>query len=63
MICAAVEYRGGSQAQAFAMIEEKIRLSTQETLERAQTRCLSPREAATEMARGRIAEAARYRRR
>ena len=42
VICAAVEYRGGSQAQAFAMIEEKIRLTTQETLERAQSGSAAP---------------------
>jgi glutamate dehydrogenase/leucine dehydrogenase len=63
VICAAVEYRGGSQAQAFAAIEEKIRLSTQDVLERARARHLPPREAATEMVRGRLAEAAQYRRR
>jgi hypothetical protein len=62
VICAAVEYRGGTQAQAFTTIEEKIRLTTQETLERARTRGVPPRDAATEMVRGRIAEAAGYRR-
>ena len=63
VICAAVEHRGGSQAQAFTEIEEKIRLTTQETLERARAGRLLPRQAATEMVGGRIAEAARYRRR
>ena len=28
VICAAVEYHGGNQAQALATIEEKIRLNT-----------------------------------
>jgi glutamate dehydrogenase/leucine dehydrogenase len=63
VICAAVEYHGGSQSQAFATIEEKIRLTTQETLERARAGRLLPRQAATEMVLGRIAEAAQYRRR
>ena len=63
VICAAVEFHGGSQAQAFATIEEKIRRNTEETLERARTSRLLPRHAATEMVRGRIAEAAGYRRR
>lgn len=42
--------------------EEKIRLTTQETLEQARVRRLLPRQAATEMVRGRIAEAMQYRR-
>lgn len=63
VICAAVEYRGGSQVQAFATIEEKIRLTTQETRERARAGHLLPRAAAAEMVRGRITEAMRYRRR
>jgi glutamate dehydrogenase/leucine dehydrogenase len=63
VICAAVEYRGGSQAQALTAIEEKIRLTTQEMLEQARVRCLLPRQAAIEMVRGRIVEAMQYRRR
>jgi glutamate dehydrogenase/leucine dehydrogenase len=63
VICAAGEYRGGSQAQALTAIEEKIRLTTQEMLEQARVRGLAPRQAATEMVRGRIAEAMQYRRR
>jgi glutamate dehydrogenase/leucine dehydrogenase len=63
VICAAVEYRGGSQAQAFTAIEERIRVTTRDTLERARERGLLPRQAASEMVRDRIAEAARYRRR
>jgi glutamate dehydrogenase (NAD(P)+) len=63
VICAAVEYGGGSQAQALTAIQEKIRLTTQEMLEQARVRRVLPRQAATEMVRGRIAEAMQYRRR
>ena len=37
VICAAVEYHGGTQAQAFAAIEERIRTNDAEMLERART--------------------------
>jgi glutamate dehydrogenase/leucine dehydrogenase len=62
VICASVEYHGGTQSQAFAVIEEKIRANTAETLERAARAGRLPREAAVEMARSRIVEATRYRR-
>jgi glutamate dehydrogenase (NAD(P)+)/glutamate dehydrogenase (NADP+) len=62
VICAAVEHGGGTQAQAFDAIEEKIRRNTVEMLARADERGISPRAAAEEMARSRIAEAAEYRR-
>ena len=61
VICAAIEYHGGTQAQAFAAIEERIRANTRETLDRARTEGLLPREAATRMARARVCEAMRYR--
>jgi glutamate dehydrogenase (NAD(P)+) len=61
VICAAIEYHGGTQAQAFAAIEERIRANTRETLERARGDGLLPREAATRLARGRVEEAMRYR--
>jgi len=63
VICAAVEYHGGTQAQAFASIEEKIRSNTAEMLERSRRGALLPRAAAIQMARSRIDEAMRYRRR
>lgn len=63
VICAAVEYQRGSQAQAFAAIEERIRLTTRETLDRARTCAVPPRQAATDIAHSRIAEAGLYRRR
>lgn len=62
VICAAVEYHGGTQAQAFAAIEERIRANTAEVLERSRSHHLRPRHAATQMARSRIDEAMRYRR-
>jgi glutamate dehydrogenase (NAD(P)+) len=61
VICAAIEYHGGTQAQAFAAIEERIRANTRETLEHARANGLLPREAATRMARARVEEAMRYR--
>ncbi len=61
VICAAVEYHGGTQAQAFAVIEERIRSNTLETLERARAGHLLPRQAAIQITRVRIEEAMRYR--
>ena len=63
VICAAVEYHGGTQAQAFAVIEEKIRGNTRTVLETARSQTLLPRAAAVALARARVAEAATYRRR
>jgi glutamate dehydrogenase (NAD(P)+) len=62
VICAAIEYHGGTQAQAFAAIEGRIRANTRETLERARVERALPRDAATRMARARVCEAMRYRR-
>ncbi len=42
VICAAVEYHGGTQTQAFAAIEERIRSNTQEILERARAETRAP---------------------
>ncbi len=61
VICASVEYHGGTQAQAMATIEERVRANTLETLERARASRLLPREAAIQMARGRVEEAMGYR--
>ena len=62
VICAAVEYHGGTEAQALTTIEERIHGNTAETLERAQRGSLPPRAAAAEMARHRVEEAMDYRR-
>jgi glutamate dehydrogenase (NAD(P)+) len=63
VICAAVEYHGGTRAEAFARIEEKIRATTTAMLALMSDRDLLPREAAEELARARLDEARRYRRR
>ena len=63
VICAAVEYRGGSRGQAFTEIAERIRDNTAELLDRIAAGGIPPRTAATEMARARIDLARRLRRR
>jgi len=62
VICAAVEYRGGTETQAFATIEEKIRRNTAEVLERAAAGGVTPREAAVAMAGERVRRAMGFRR-
>ena len=62
VICAAIEYHGGTQTQAQAVIEERIRANTVETLERARVRRVPPREAAMALARERVTAAMQYRR-
>ena len=62
VICASVEYHGGTQTQAFAAIDERIRSNTSEVLARAKKQACTPRRSAEEMARGRVEEAMRYRR-
>jgi len=62
VICASVEYHGGSESQAMATIEEKIRHNTREVLERARERGCTPREAAVELAVQRVKRAMGYRR-
>jgi glutamate dehydrogenase/leucine dehydrogenase len=63
VICAAVEYHGGTQMQAFAAIGEKIRENTRAVLERARAERLLPRVAAVDLARARVGEAQLYRQR
>lgn len=62
VICAAVEYHGGTDQQALATIAEKIHRTTAETLALAQAEKLLPRVAATHLARKRIDAAMRFRR-
>jgi glutamate dehydrogenase (NAD(P)+) len=62
VICGAVELAGGSEAQVFPIIEDKIRGNTVEVLERMKHDRILPREAAVAMARERLDEAMRYRR-
>jgi glutamate dehydrogenase (NAD(P)+) len=62
VICAAAEYHGGTQAQAFAAIDEKIRANTRAVLDEAKrTKCL-PRTAAVSLAKDRLHRAMRTRR-
>jgi glutamate dehydrogenase/leucine dehydrogenase len=62
VICASIEYRGGTETQAFAVIEERIRANTAEVLARAEAEDVLPREAAERMARRRLDAARRMRR-
>ena len=62
VICASVEYHGGTETQAMAAIEDRIRTNTEIVLERAKKLNCAPRQAALEMARSRVEEAMRYRR-
>ncbi len=63
VICAAVEYHGGTERHAFHAIEDKVRENTAAVLERARRTGQMPLEAATTLARQRVAEAMAYRRR
>ena len=62
VICAAVEYHGGTQAQAFDAIAEKVAANTREVLERSRRDQATPRAAAEAMARERVREAMGFRR-
>jgi glutamate dehydrogenase (NAD(P)+) len=62
VICGAVEYRGGTEAQVFPIIDEKIRGNTAEMLERMKDGRILPRQAAVAMARERVGAAMQYQR-
>ena len=62
VICAAVEYRGGSQTEALTIIDEKVRANTAEVLERSSSEGIAPRKAAIAMAESRIRKAMSLRR-
>jgi glutamate dehydrogenase (NAD(P)+) len=62
VICAAVEYRGGTEAAAFAAIAEKIGRNMSQVLEQASRNGRMPRAAAVELAEQRVRQAADYRR-
>lgn len=61
VICASVEYHGGTQSQALQIIEEKIRANTEEVLANARKTGSLPRHAAVELAKGRVIKAMAYR--
>ena len=62
VICASVEYKGGTQKRAFETIEEKVQENTRAVLELAQAHSQMPAEAALSLAKQRVAEAMAYRR-
>jgi glutamate dehydrogenase/leucine dehydrogenase len=62
VICAAAEYHGGTQASAFATIDERIRVNTRQVLENARKSAQRPREAAVDLAYRRVRQAMTYRR-
>lgn len=62
VICAATEYHGGTEAAAFAAIDEKIRANTRAVLDRVAASGELPRAAAEHLARTRVESAMRTRR-
>ncbi len=63
VICASVEYRGGTEAQAMQSIADKIRRNTQDVLTEVRTHGTLPRDAANTVAEKRLREAMAHRRR
>ena len=61
VICASVEYHGGSEAQALQTIQEKIFANTEEVLRNAKTSGTLPRQAAVALAEARVRRAMGYR--
>lgn len=62
VICAAIEYHGGTEAAAFAAIADKIGRNTRQVLEQASRTGGTPRDAAIALAEQRVRQAADYRR-
>ncbi|MGE5173359.1 MAG: Glu/Leu/Phe/Val family dehydrogenase [Betaproteobacteria bacterium] len=62
LICAAMEYRGSTEAAVFQVIEEKVRYNTGVVLEESAKSSIMPREAATRLAITRIKKAMGLRR-
>ncbi len=62
VISGAVEYRGGSEASAFAITKEKIQHNTEDVLRRARQDDVLPRTAATRIAMERLTRAMSFRR-
>lgn len=61
LICAAVEHGGGTEADAFAVIEDRIARNTDLVLAQSRERGIRPREAAVQLAGARVREAMGYR--
>jgi glutamate dehydrogenase (NAD(P)+) len=62
VICAAIEYRGGTEAAALALIAEKIRANTEAVLDEVRRTGALPRTAAVLLATERVRRAMRTRR-
>ncbi len=62
VICAAMEYHGGSQHEAFASIDERLRANTQAVLEESRRAKTLPRAAALAIAERRVRQAMQIRR-
>ena len=62
VICAAMEYHGATQGQAFGAIEEKVSANTREVLQASRARDVLPRQAAAAMAESRVRAAMETRR-
>jgi glutamate dehydrogenase (NAD(P)+) len=61
VICAAVEYHGGSESQAMATIEDKIHSNATEVLSRATATAELPRKVAVDISHERVRAAMRFR--
>jgi glutamate dehydrogenase (NAD(P)+) len=62
VICAAVEYRGGDESMAMAIIDERISANTRAVLEEAARTEAPPRQAAVALAERRVRTAMQFRR-
>lgn len=62
VICASVEYHGGTEGSVYETIGQKIRANTKAVLERSQRERVEPRRAAIDLARERVRDAMRFRR-
>ncbi|MEX2648599.1 MAG: Glu/Leu/Phe/Val dehydrogenase [Alphaproteobacteria bacterium] len=62
VICAAIEYHGGTESQALAAIEDRLRFNTRAVLEQARANRESPRAAAETLAEERVRAAMALRR-
>jgi glutamate dehydrogenase (NAD(P)+) len=62
VICAAMEYRGASEAAVFQTIEEKLRRNTALVLGEAKEKGVLPRQAALALATRRVRRAMSFRR-
>ena len=62
VICAAVEYRGGTQKTALETVDEKVRANTAKVLAAAKADAITPRDAARQLAETRLKRAMSHRR-